>query len=576
MTECNKLRLVTFKDLLDSQELVNITLETEDGGQQKAHLEILAAISPYFRRMIGTSKNNAWETISVPGTSKDTLAEIVNYIYTGQVSLREERVKPLIDAAELLVVPGVVKLCKQFLASNISVSNCIGRFNFATSYQYADLKGKALTFILANFEDVYKSNESFIELQIDDLVSILSSDLLNVNDEETVYWAMLKWVEADPNTRVYHLSNALRCVRIGLCSFKFFEDHIWTNELISRNEDCHGVLYQASQLFADLQNGDSPQIVFDLHHPFLRPRVPNEIIFVMGGWSAGSATNLMETFDYKTQRWFLSLNSDSVPRAYHGMIWHQGKVYVIGGFDGNQCFNSMRCFDPVTHLWEEKGCMYVQRCYVSVAAVGEFVYALGGYDGHRRNKSCEKYDSVKNQWSFIANMHNIRSDASADSLEGKIYVVGGFNGTQVLDSAECYNPRTNEWTLIPNMNTPRSGVKTVAFRGYLFAIGGFNGSNRLATVERYDKVTKMWTFVAPMLGPRSNFATAVINDLLYVIGGFNGLSTIASAELYEPVTNSWNTVTDLNLNRSALAACKVSNISTAHEYSFIGMYTQVA
>ncbi|GIX85996.1 hypothetical protein CEXT_283751 [Caerostris extrusa] len=52
------------------------------------------------------------------------------------------------------------------------------------------------------------------------------------------------------------------------------------------------------------------------------------------------------------------------------MIWHQGKVYVIGGFDGNQCFNSMRCFDPVTHLWEEKGCMYVQRCYVSVAAVG--------------------------------------------------------------------------------------------------------------------------------------------------------------------------------------------------------------
>ncbi|GIX85994.1 kelch-like protein 2 [Caerostris extrusa] len=268
MTECNKLRLVTFKDLLDSQELVNITLETEDGGQQKAHLEILAAISPYFRRLIGTFKNNAWETISVPGTSKDTLAEIVNYIYTGQVSLREERVKPLIDAAELLVVPGVVKLCKQFLASNISVSNCIGRFNFATSYQYADLKEKALTFILANFEDVYKSNESFIELQIDDLVSILSSDLLNVNDEGDRVLAMLKWVEADPNTRVYHLSQRPALRQVGLCSFKFFEDHIWTNELISRNEDCHGVLYQASQLFADLQNGDSPQIVFDLHHPF--------------------------------------------------------------------------------------------------------------------------------------------------------------------------------------------------------------------------------------------------------------------------------------------------------------------
>ncbi|GFT07692.1 kelch-like protein 10 [Trichonephila clavipes] len=101
------------------------------------------------------------------------------------------------------------------------------------------------------------------------------------------------------------------------------------------------------------------------------------------------------------------------------MIWHQEKVYVIGGFDGNQCFNSVRCYDPVTRVWEEKGCMYVQRCYVSVAVVGDYLYALGGYDGHRRNKSCERYDSAKNQWSFIANMHNIRSDASADSLEGK-------------------------------------------------------------------------------------------------------------------------------------------------------------
>ncbi|KAF8797250.1 Kelch-like protein 10 like protein [Argiope bruennichi] len=476
MTDFNQQRLVTFKELLDSEELVNLTLVTEDGGQLKVHLELLAAISPYFRRMIDSCKNSAWETIHVPGTSKDTLSEIVNYIYTGKLCLREDKVKALIDAAELLQVPGVVKLCKQFLASTITVSNCISRYNFANCYQYSDLKEKAITFILANFEDVYKTNTEYSDLHIDDLLAILNSDTLNVKEEETVYWAMLKWVDADSDNRILHLSSILRCLRIGLCNFK----------------------------------------------------------------------------------------------AYHGMIWHQQKIYVIGGFDGNQCFNSVRCYDPVTYVWEEKGCMYVQRCYVSVAAVGEYLYALGGYDGHRRNKSCERYDSNRNQWSFIANMHNIRSDASADSLDGKIYIAGGFNGTQVLDSAECYDPETNEWTLIPNMNTPRSGVKVVAFRNYLFVIGGFNGSNRLSTVERYDKVTKMWTFVAPMLGPRSNFATAIINDLLYAIGGFNGLSTIASAELYDPVSNSWQPVTDLNLNRSALAACKVSNISTAQEYTYIG------
>lgn len=101
------------------------------------------------------------------------------------------------------------------------------------------------------------------------------------------------------------------------------------------------------------------------------------------------------------------------------MIWNEGLVYVIGGFDGNQCFNSVRSFDPVSHVWEERGNMYVRRCYVSVAALGKHIYALGGYDGRRRMRSCERFDPERNQWTMIASMINVRSDASADTLEGR-------------------------------------------------------------------------------------------------------------------------------------------------------------
>lgn len=52
----------------------------------------------------------------------------------------------------------------------------------------------------------------------------------------------------------------------------------------------------------------------DIRHPFLRPRIPAEVIFVMGGWSAGSATNVVETFDVKSNRWFLSFGTDNQPR----------------------------------------------------------------------------------------------------------------------------------------------------------------------------------------------------------------------------------------------------------------------
>lgn len=41
------------------------------------------------------------------------------------------------------------------------------------------------------------------------------------------------------------------------------------------------------------------------------------------------------------------------PRAYHGTAVLGYCIYVIGGFDGMDYFNSCRCFDAVTKTWRE-------------------------------------------------------------------------------------------------------------------------------------------------------------------------------------------------------------------------------
>ena len=61
----------------------------------------------------------------------------------------------------------------------------------------------------------------------------------------------------------------------------------------------------------------------------------------------------------------------------------------------------------------------LDRCYVSVAVVGELVYAMGGYDGHHRQNTAEHYNYKTNQWSLIAPMNVQRSDASATTLNGQ-------------------------------------------------------------------------------------------------------------------------------------------------------------
>lgn len=106
-------------------------------------------------------------------------------------------------------------------------------------------------------------------------------------------------------------------------------------------------------------------------HPLSRPRIPNMIIMVIGGWTNGEPTNKIETYDMRANIWLRMHNTDS-KRAYHGVCSIGEKVYVVGGFDGFTQFNSMRCYDPLQYMWEEKACMYERRCYVSVIAHRKF------------------------------------------------------------------------------------------------------------------------------------------------------------------------------------------------------------
>jgi kelch-like protein 10 len=109
----------------------------------------------------------------------------------------------------------------------------------------------------------------------------------------------------------------------------------------------------------------------DLSNPLARPRTPHDVLFAVGGWSAGSPTAFMETYDFRADRWFLSNHPDNSPRAYHGLVPLHGKLYVIGGFDGNDHFSTVRRYDPVLKIWEERACMQYARCYVSCCELGK-------------------------------------------------------------------------------------------------------------------------------------------------------------------------------------------------------------
>lgn len=67
-------------------------------------------------------------------------------------------------------------------------------------------------------------------------------------------------------------------------------------------------MIEALKFLYDLDMDDSKEV--DLSNPISRPRVPYELMFVVGGWSGGSPTNSIETYDTRADRWITCSDPD--------------------------------------------------------------------------------------------------------------------------------------------------------------------------------------------------------------------------------------------------------------------------
>lgn len=58
-------------------------------------------------------------------------------------------------------------------------------------------------------------------------------------------------------------------------------------------------------------------------------------------------------------------------RSALGITVHQGKIYVLGGYDGHTFLDSVECYDPDSDTWSEVTRMTSGRSGVGVAVTME-------------------------------------------------------------------------------------------------------------------------------------------------------------------------------------------------------------
>ena len=113
MTENYNISWETFSDHLPNMlremmtegAFTDVTLICEDKKNIKAHRNILAACSPVFKNMFEASNYANHPIVFLKGIKSSEMESILQFIYLGETTFNQERLKNFLDASKCLEIP---------------------------------------------------------------------------------------------------------------------------------------------------------------------------------------------------------------------------------------------------------------------------------------------------------------------------------------------------------------------------------------------------------------------------------------------------------------------------------------
>jgi Kelch motif protein/galactose oxidase-like protein len=232
-----------------------------------------------------------------------------------------------------------------------------------------------------------------------------------------------------------------------------------------------------------------------------------------------------------------------------------GRVLVAGGFyysGGGHDLASAEGFSPATGTFGPTASMAISRYAPAAAPLPDGrVLVLGGFNGGPVLQSAQTFNPAANAWSPTGPMVAPRRCAAAAPLpDGRVLVAGGDDGTlPYLSSAEVFNPATDTFTStgIGSMSTPRDCPAAAPLRdGRVLIVGGYTDSSTLSSAELFDPTSNTFSSagIGSMSTPRGEPIAAPLPDGRVLVAGgyyYNGVDHyLSSAEVFNPDTNSFS------------------------------------
>ncbi|XP_053308387.1 kelch-like protein 21 [Spea bombifrons] len=501
------------------------------GGQDfPCHRTVLAAASNYFRAMFaGRLRESQAERVELHQVTGPILGLLLDFCYSGRVTVTQENVELLLQAADLLQFPSVKEACCAYLEQQLDISNCLEIQDFAEAYACRGLAESTKRFILAHMPQLAQARE-LERLPWKRLLEFIRDDRLCVDKEEAAYQLAVRWVRADLPRRQHRWPELFQHIRLPFIRRFYLLAHVESEPLVYLSPACLKLVGEA-RAFQSCE--------YDRHDrpcERMRPRPSTglaEILVVIGGCDQDCDELVtVDCYNPHSGQWrYLAEFPEHLGGGY-SMAALGNDIYVTGGSDGSRLYDCVWRYNSSVNEWTEVSPMLKPREYHSSTVLKGLLYVIA-------SDSTERYDHSVDSWESLRPMLYPMDNCSTTSCRGRLYAIGSLEGKETM-VMQCYDPDTDLWTLVNcGLLPPWSfAPKTVTLNGLIYFV-----RDDSAEVDVYSPMKNEWDKIPAMKQVHVGGSLAALGGKLYVSGGYDNTFELSDVvEAFDPETRTWNVV----------------------------------
>uniref|UniRef100_F6SR61 BTB domain-containing protein n=1 Tax=Ciona intestinalis TaxID=7719 RepID=F6SR61_CIOIN len=507
-----------------------------DGKNIPASKMVLSCFSKYFHKMFTTEMKEKYkDCVEVNGVDVKSMNDLVQFMYTGEISINMDNVCYLLAVTDYLQMQSVKELCIQYLMDATSPQNCFTIRVLTECFNIPVLTGNNNKFIMGNYQQVV-SDDHFKGQSKEVATMFLQETHNQVVSSDLVYTAVMNWVKFDLATNESYLSELIKFVNFHEMSPQMLADTVSVEPLLRKSD---ADVDRTLKVFAyQMKNLISPEQHSQLY--------VNEILKPSLNCRGTRTLNKVMKYDLRRNEWS-ELPDLPVGRRLASAVVVDGVLYFIAGDlqTGGKATptNIVHRMDLNNNVlqWENAAPVMTGRYAAGAAVLNGSTFLFGGKTINNTTLSSgECYVTSLNKWMKIANMKEGKSYFALVSLEDRVYSLSGGTSPSVL---RC-NPTLGIWENVSSMQIARRFFSAVVLNKAIYALGGKSVQEQsLKSVEKYDVDYDTWVYVADMNMERRSFAACVAQNKIYVVGGLDSNNEVVkSVECYDPQTNIWSIV----------------------------------